>query len=90
MGKPMIVVPNPTLADNHQEELATELESMQHLRSATVECVSSKTVLWAWTQLHYRSLPEVVEQFDVSEIKPFPPFDGSRFARVVDDALGFI
>lgn len=39
MGKPMIVVPNPTLADNHQEELATELESMQHLRSATVEYV---------------------------------------------------
>ena len=35
----MIVVPNPTLLDNHQEELAAALEEMGHLRTATVECV---------------------------------------------------
>ena len=39
MPKPMIVVPNPTLLDNHQEELAATLEDMGHLRAATVECV---------------------------------------------------
>jgi len=42
MPKPMIVVPNPTLLDNHQEELASTLEEMGHLRTATVECV----VIW--------------------------------------------
>ncbi|KAK0459599.1 glycosyl transferase [Desarmillaria tabescens] len=36
LGKPLIVVPNPTLLDNHQEELATALEELGHLRSSTV------------------------------------------------------
>jgi UDP-N-acetylglucosamine transferase subunit ALG13 len=42
MPKPMIVVPNPTLLDNHQEELASTLEEMGHLKAATVECVLLK------------------------------------------------
>jgi len=33
----MIVVPNATLLDNHQEELAVTLEVMGHLKAATVE-----------------------------------------------------
>jgi beta-1,4-N-acetylglucosaminyltransferase len=37
MPKPMIVVPNPTLLDNHQEELASVLEEMGHLKATTVE-----------------------------------------------------
>jgi len=36
MGKPMIVIPNPTLLDNHQEELASELEELGHLKATTV------------------------------------------------------
>ncbi|KAK0450739.1 glycosyl transferase [Armillaria borealis] len=36
LGKPLIVVPNPTLLDNHQEELAAALEELDHLRSSTV------------------------------------------------------
>lgn len=35
MDKPLIVVPNPTLLDNHQEELASALEELGHLRSST-------------------------------------------------------
>lgn len=35
----MIVIPNPTLLDNHQEELASTLKSMGYLKSATVEYV---------------------------------------------------
>ncbi|KDR81846.1 hypothetical protein GALMADRAFT_114604 [Galerina marginata CBS 339.88] len=73
MGKPMIVIPNPTLLDNHQEELASALSEMRHLRATTVD-----------------DLPNAIEGFDPSEMKPFPPFDGSRFARIVDEAMGFI
>ncbi|KAF8638814.1 hypothetical protein AX17_001872 [Amanita inopinata Kibby_2008] len=34
--KPLIVVPNPTLLDNHQEELAWALENLGFLRTSTV------------------------------------------------------
>ncbi|KAI0780861.1 glycosyl transferase [Trametes elegans] len=36
LGKPLIVVPNPTLLDNHQEELSDALAGLGHLRSSTV------------------------------------------------------
>ncbi|PCH38035.1 glycosyltransferase family 1 protein [Wolfiporia cocos MD-104 SS10] len=36
LGKPLIVVPNPSLLDNHQEELATALASLGHLKAATI------------------------------------------------------
>ncbi|KAI0928491.1 hypothetical protein AcW1_005721 [Taiwanofungus camphoratus] len=36
LGKPLIVVPNPTLLDNHQEELAAALASLGHLKASTV------------------------------------------------------
>ncbi|KZP20744.1 glycosyltransferase family 1 protein [Athelia psychrophila] len=35
--KHLIVVPNPTLLDNHQEDLATSLGGLGHLKAATVE-----------------------------------------------------
>lgn len=36
-GKPLIAVPNPTLLDNHQEELALQLDHLGHLRATSVE-----------------------------------------------------
>ncbi|KAI9571296.1 glycosyltransferase family 1 protein [Boletus coccyginus] len=36
-GKPLIVVPNPTLIDNHQEELALQLDNLGHLRATSVD-----------------------------------------------------
>jgi beta-1,4-N-acetylglucosaminyltransferase len=33
----MVVVPNPTLLDNHQDQLAVALEEMGYLRAANVE-----------------------------------------------------
>ncbi|KAI8998576.1 glycosyl transferase [Trametes punicea] len=36
LGKPLIVVPNPTLLDNHQEELSDALAGLGHLRSSTI------------------------------------------------------
>jgi beta-1,4-N-acetylglucosaminyltransferase len=40
-GKPLIVVPNPTLLHNHQEELAVALGREGYLKAATVACVLS-------------------------------------------------
>ena len=35
-GKRLIVVPNETLLDNHQQELAIALEEKDHLKSSSV------------------------------------------------------
>jgi len=37
MGKWLIVVPNPTLLDNHQEDLASSLNTLGHLKASTIE-----------------------------------------------------
>ncbi|RPD66207.1 glycosyl transferase [Lentinus tigrinus ALCF2SS1-7] len=36
LKKPLIVIPNPTLLDNHQAELSDALAGLGHLRSSTV------------------------------------------------------
>ncbi len=40
LGKPLIVVPNPLLMDNHQAELARKLESLKHLFAATPDTLA--------------------------------------------------
>jgi len=73
LGKAMIIVPNPTLLDNHQEELAEALSRLGHLKATTVI-----------------NLAKTIDSFEISEIVPFPPFDGSKFAKIVDEEMGFI
>lgn len=36
-GKWLIVIPNPTLMDNHQEDLASALDKLGHLKASTIE-----------------------------------------------------
>ncbi|THH18496.1 hypothetical protein EW146_g2504 [Bondarzewia mesenterica] len=72
-GKPLIIVPNPTLLDNHQEELADALSALGHLKASTVS-----------------NLSQTLLEFDPSTLAPFPPFDGSRFSRLLDEEMGFI
>ncbi|KAF8352284.1 glycosyltransferase 28 [Amanita rubescens] len=73
LHKPLIVVPNPTLLDDHQQEVAQALEALGHLKSSTV-CDLAKSI----------------DAFNREEIVPFPQFDDSKFARIVDDEMGFL
>ncbi|KAJ3778231.1 glycosyl transferase [Lentinula raphanica] len=41
MNKPLIVVPNSTLLDDHQQELAAALEKLNHLRSSTISSLAT-------------------------------------------------
>ncbi len=41
-GRPLIVVPNPLLMDNHQAELGKHLADLQHL----VRCARSGPLRW--------------------------------------------
>ncbi|KAF9246268.1 glycosyltransferase family 1 protein [Melanogaster broomeanus] len=72
-AKPLIVVPNSTLLGNHQEELASKLDSLGHLKATSVHDLSA-----------------TIASFDPSTMIPFPPFDGSKFRRLVDEEMGFI
>ncbi|EPQ58184.1 glycosyl transferase [Gloeophyllum trabeum ATCC 11539] len=73
LGKALIVVPNPTLLDNHQEELANALADLGHLYSSSIP-----------------DLPGVIERIDTRHIVPFPPFDGSRFRKLLDEEMGYV
>ncbi|KAG5639528.1 hypothetical protein H0H81_000673 [Sphagnurus paluster] len=72
LGKPLIVVVNPTLLDNHQQELASALADLGHLQHSGIP-----------------DLAHTIDNFDPSVLKPFPAFDGSRFANLLDEHMGF-
>jgi len=40
LRKPLIVVPNPSLLDNHQQELADALADLGHLKTCTVDTLA--------------------------------------------------
>ncbi|KAG1754546.1 glycosyltransferase family 1 protein [Suillus lakei] len=73
LGKPLIVVPNPTLLDNHQEELASALQILGHLKATSIQDLAS-----------------TIASFEPRDLIPFPPFDGSKFSKLVDEEMGFI
>jgi len=73
LNKPLIVVANETLLDNHQKELAEALSAQGHLVASTVS-----------------ELPRALESVATKKLTPFPPFDGSKFAQILDEEMGFL
>jgi beta-1,4-N-acetylglucosaminyltransferase len=73
LGKSLIVVPNPTLLDNHQEELASALQILGHLKATSIQDLAS-----------------TIASFEPRDLVPFPPFDGTKFSKLVDEEMGFI
>ena len=86
----MIVVPNETLLDNHQIELADKLNGMGHLRACAVKWVQHYSSLTTISDRGtYSDLARTVSTFDARTLKPFPEFDGSRFRNILDSEMGF-
>ncbi|EJD05857.1 glycosyl transferase, partial [Fomitiporia mediterranea MF3/22] len=51
LGKPMIVVPNPSLLDNHQSDLASELDKLGHLKASTTQTLAQDIETFAMNSL---------------------------------------
>ncbi|KAF9500986.1 glycosyltransferase family 1 protein [Pleurotus eryngii] len=73
--KPLIVVPNPTLLDNHQQELAQALSEQSYLLQSSVDP---------------SELSQSIRDLDPSELRKFPAMDGSRFRQILDEEMGFL
>ena len=90
LGKPLIVVPNSSLLDNHQQDLATELEKLGYLKATTPRCVK-EVVKYVHSEVKFRlrSLHECVSTFDIKELVPFPQKDKGKFQALLDEMMGF-
>ena len=93
----MIVVPNPSLLDNHQVDLASELDKLGHLSTSSVKWVITFAlsyvcnVMYLIPLLHLRrTLAQDVANFESSKLVPFPAMDPSRFRSILDEEMGFL
>ncbi|OCF71510.1 hypothetical protein I204_07568 [Kwoniella mangroviensis CBS 8886] len=73
--KPLLVVPNESLMDNHQAELADEMGEKGNLMVSKVEDLE-------------HTLPKFLS-IDKHDIRPFPQMDQNRFKNVLDEMMGF-
>lgn len=87
MGLPLVVVPNPTLLDNHQEELAEELARQGYVVHGKLE--SSATEL-------ARAVNEAEKMRDRDQMWPptnsgeDPDQEHGGIAQVMDEEMGFV
>jgi len=72
-----LVVPNTSLMDNHQAELAEALERGGYLSVSSIDELERNLPIWL----------EKVKRGDAGQT--FPELDKDRFRRVMDEVAGF-
>ncbi|KAJ4351106.1 N-acetylglucosaminyldiphosphodolichol N-acetylglucosaminyltransferase catalytic subunit alg13 [Ascochyta clinopodiicola] len=97
---PLIVVPNTSLLDNHQEELAVAMERSGYLLRGHVECVLVATSLLSHVKLTIviRDLSLAIRTSGEfrNKMSQFPPITSGQhretksFAAVMDETVGFM
>ena len=92
LGKPLVVVANDALMDNHQEELAAALASRGHL-AMSATCGDLAATLRSIVSLQGEGGAGVGKKENAKEKRggfvPYPKPDGAAFPKLVDATCGF-
>ncbi|TPX49691.1 undecaprenyldiphospho-muramoylpentapeptide beta-N-acetylglucosaminyltransferase [Synchytrium endobioticum] len=76
LHKPLLVIPNDALMDNHQVELGRALADQGHVVLGTVDTLAD-------------DISQIVHAVNISKLKPFRKPSGETFVKVLKDAVGF-
>lgn len=94
---PLIVVPNTSLLDNHQEELAVAMERSNYLVRGDVKYVSESSLEALPLTMNSDLVPAIhrSEEFRL-KMAQFPPITSGKhretksFAAIMDETMGFM
>lgn len=104
LNRPLLVVVNEDLMDNHQTELAEELARNHYLAYCTPEyvsrlphlltrygcvCTHSLAAIWTGSRARFRTLLDAVRALEPARLKRFPRPEPGRFAALLDRAMGY-
>ncbi|KAF9510637.1 glycosyltransferase family 1 protein [Hydnum rufescens UP504] len=78
-AKPLIVIPNNSLMDDHQTNSPASSPGSKPL--------DHSCALFRHT---HRDLVEAIRSLEVESMTPFPRYDGSRFQTILDEEMGYL
>lgn len=100
LGVPLVVVPNPTLKNNHQMELADELQKQGYVLACNYTCVLPLSNIWVDVLANHstRQVSKAVAKAEALRSRPSarPPIQGPNKRRtrtleeVLSDEMGFL